>query len=100
MCSVDYLGRTLSEKRVALELFHVLYEVPEPFFDLGETSAAAAFESEFGNWKSNRRSRTMVDAKRRLGRAGFDPQCFRTAIIKEKTSRADGIMKEIEALRL
>jgi hypothetical protein len=98
MCTVDYLGRTLSEKRVALELFHILSEVPEPFFDMGETSAA--FESEFGNWKSNRRSRTMVDAKRRLGRAGFDPQCFRTDIIKEKTSRADGIMKEIEALRL
>jgi nucleotide-binding universal stress UspA family protein len=255
MSTVDYLGKTLSEKRVAIELFHVLSEVPEPFFDLGETSEAAAFQSEIGKWKSNRRSRiegfmeqarknlamngfsssgitvsihplrkgiardiinksgdgyaavaigrrgfgtlpdfmlgsiaakladsidhvplaivggqpdtrkavvafdqsrgirqglarvshllspkfeeillchivrplsephpareayfnsrneanwldentrriipAMVDAKRRLGRAGFDPQTFRTAIIKERTSRADGIMKEIEAL--
>ena len=40
----------------------------------------------------------MVEAKQRLGRAGFDPQSFHTAIIKEKTSRAEGIMTEVEAL--
>lgn len=146
--TVAYVGRTLSSKNVAIELFHVLAEAPEPLFDLGENRETAAFETQILKWKSSRsyqidrfmktaeeillchivrplsephpvresyfNSRNeanwmdessrriipaMVEAKERLSRAGFNPQSFHTAIIKEKKSRADGIMGEAEALK-
>ncbi|HSO18231.1 MAG TPA: universal stress protein, partial [Desulfosarcina sp.] len=39
----------------------------------------------------------MVAVKQLLIRAGFDQEKFRTAIMKEKTSRADSICKEADA---
>jgi nucleotide-binding universal stress UspA family protein len=40
----------------------------------------------------------MVDAKQHLSSAGFAPYSLRTAIIKERTSRADGLCSEANTL--
>jgi nucleotide-binding universal stress UspA family protein len=39
----------------------------------------------------------MVDMKKHLSRAGFDPNRFRTVILKKKISRADAIVSEADA---
>lgn len=74
MGTVAYLGRTLSSKNVAIELFHVLAEAPEPFFDLGETRETTSLETQIGKWKSGRRSqigRFMKTAEELLVFNGF-----------------------------
>jgi nucleotide-binding universal stress UspA family protein len=38
-----------------------------------------------------------MEAKQHLAGAGFEPKAFHTAILKEKTSRADGLCREAEA---
>lgn len=40
----------------------------------------------------------MVVAKKHLSRVGFEPKAFRTAILKEKTSRANGVCTEAQTL--
>lgn len=52
--TITYLRRILSPNEVYLELFHVRAEVPEAFFDGGETSSTAAYETEIETWKSSR----------------------------------------------
>jgi nucleotide-binding universal stress UspA family protein len=39
----------------------------------------------------------MVDMKKHLSSIGFDPKIFRTAILKEKASRADAIARAADA---
>jgi hypothetical protein len=66
---ITYLSRILSPKDVSLDLFHVRSEVPEAFFDEGETAATAAYETEIATWKASRGTqigRFMDDAQKKL----------------------------------
>jgi len=94
MSTVAYLGRTLSEKNVAIELFHVLSEAPEPFFDLGETRETAAFQPEIGKWKSSRSSRIerfMEEARKNLALNRFPSSHVSVTILP----RQEGIARDI-----
>ena len=79
-------------------LCHIVRPLSEP-----HSSRESYFNSRSeANWLDENTRKivpAMVEAKQLLSRAGFNPQSFHTAIIKEKTSRADGIMGEIEALK-
>ena len=94
MNTIAYLGRTISSRNVAIILFHVMSETPEPFFDMGETQEATAFQTEIGKWKSSRStsiSRFMEEAKRILVLNGFAAGSISTTI----QQRRDGISRDI-----
>jgi nucleotide-binding universal stress UspA family protein len=94
MNTVAYLGRTLSSKNVAIELFHVLAEAPEPFFDLGETQETAALETEIGKWKSSCSSkinRFIKTAEETLVFNGFSSSRIKATI----QTRQSGIARDI-----
>jgi nucleotide-binding universal stress UspA family protein len=94
MNTIAYLGRTLSSKNVVIELFHVLTDAPESFFDQGTTLEAAAFESQIGKWKSNRSSqiaRFMKSAEEALVFNGFPSNHISVTI----EPRQEGIARDI-----
>ena len=94
MNTIAYLSRTLSSKNVAIELFHVLPEAPESFFDQGATHETAAFESQIGQWKINRSSgieRFMHAAEEALSFNGFPSGSILTTI----EPRQEGIARDI-----
>jgi nucleotide-binding universal stress UspA family protein len=97
MSTIAYLGRTLSEKNVAIEIFHVLSEAPEPFFDLDETCETAAFQSEIGKWKSSRSSRIerfMEEARKNLALSGFPASHISVAILPRQAGIARDIVNK------
>lgn len=65
----------------------VPHSVARPFFSPGS-------EAHWLDESSRRIVPAMVAAKERLCRDGFDPEAFRTAILKEKVSRAEAIMTQ------
>jgi nucleotide-binding universal stress UspA family protein len=94
MSTVAYLSRTLSSKNAIIELFHVLAEAPEPFFDQGATQETAAFESQIGKWKSSRSSqidRFMKEAKETLSFNGFPS----SSILATIEPRQEGVARDI-----
>lgn len=94
MNTIAYLGRTLSANNVAIELFHVLSEAPEPFFDLGETRETVSFQTEIDEWKSGRHSqieRFMNEAERNLALNGFPSSSISATIMP----RQEGIARDI-----
>ena len=97
MSTIAYLGRTLSEKDVAIEIFHVLSEAPEPFFDLDETCETAAFQSEVGKWKSSRSSRIerfMEEARKNLALSGFPASHISVDILPRQAGIARDIVNK------
>ena len=83
MNTVAYLGGVLSAKNVAIELFHVLAEAPEPFFDLAETKETATFRKEISEWKISRSSQIhqfMENAKKTLVINGFSSDSISATI--------------------
>lgn len=94
MNAVAYLGRMLSAKNVAIDLFHVLAEAPEPFFDIAETGATATFRKEVREWKRSRSSQInqiMEDATKALVINGFSPDRISATI----QLRREGIARDI-----
>jgi nucleotide-binding universal stress UspA family protein len=94
--AIAYLSRVLSPKHVSIELFHVLAEMPESFFDLGENEAAFAYEAQIGEWKSGRShqiDRFMDEAQTLLAHAGF-PSGSITITVEH---RKEGIARDILA---
>jgi nucleotide-binding universal stress UspA family protein len=94
MNTIAYLGRTLSSKNVTIELFHVLAETPEPFFDLGETQETAAFETVIDKWKNSRSSqidRFMEEARQTLVFNGFASSSISATV----QPRREGIARDI-----
>lgn len=92
--TIAYLGRALSSRSVAVELFHVMSETPEPFFDLGETEETTAFQTEIVKWKSGRStsiSGFMEEAKKILVLNGFAAGSISTTI----QQRRGGISRDI-----
>ena len=92
--TITYLSRILSPNEVALELFHVRAEVPEAFFDEGETTATAAYETEIQTWKSSRGTqinRFMDDAQKSFMDAGFPSGSVSVSV----QSRKIGIARDI-----
>ena len=74
MRTVDYLSQVLSPANVGIELFHVLPEAPDSFFDSGEIGEATAYETEMGQWKSRHRlhmDQCMDKARKIFLEAGF-----------------------------
>jgi nucleotide-binding universal stress UspA family protein len=83
MNTIAYLGKTLSARSVAIELFHVLPETPEPFLDLGELHESVDLETEIGKWKGSRRRhivRFLEKAKTTLLDSGFSSGSISTTI--------------------
>ena len=94
MNTVAYLGGVLSAKNVAIELFHVLAEAPEPFFDLAETKETATFRKEISEWKISRSSRIhqfMENAKKTFVINGFSSDSISATI----QPRREGIARDI-----
>lgn len=65
----------------------VPHAVPRPFFSPGS-------EAHWIDENSRRIIPAMVAVKSRLVDDGFDPDAFRTAILKEKVSRAEAVLKQ------
>lgn len=87
-------SRTIEE----LLLCHIVRPLAEP-----HPARASYFSSrDEAHWldeNSRRIVPAMVDAKLYLSRSGFEQKTFGTAILKEKTSRADGLFNEAEFLK-
>ena len=85
--AVAYVGWLLG----SLSGFHItlLHVIPDPEEDFFSS------EAEKNNWLEGY---CINEAKQHLSRIGFDLKLFRTAILKEKTSRADGLLAEAQAM--
>ena len=83
------LCRTLEE----IELCHIVRSLSHP-----HPALVPAFSSRNEAYWLDENSRkvlpAMVNAKLRLSRAGFEPKFLHPAILKERTSRADGVVTE------
>jgi nucleotide-binding universal stress UspA family protein len=94
MNAIAYIGRAVSSKSVAIELFHVQPEAPETFFDLGETQKTSGLESEISQWKSGRSSqihRFMEEAKQTLMLCGFPSRSIAVTVQQQN----EGIARDI-----
>lgn len=92
--TIDYLSRILSREHVAIDLLHVLAEVPEPVFDLGETEEIAAYDAQINQWKSSRGERIdrfMQAAQKTFVNAGFPSESISWTI----QTRRIGIARDI-----
>jgi nucleotide-binding universal stress UspA family protein len=92
--TIAYLSRILSPNEVGLELFHVRAEMPEAFFDEGETASTAAYETEIKAWQSSRGTqinRFMEDAQKAFIGAGFPTGRVSVSI----QPRKNGIARDI-----
>jgi nucleotide-binding universal stress UspA family protein len=95
--TITYLSRILSSKDVGLELFHVLTEAPEPFFDESATAATAAYETEIATWKASRGtqiSRFMDDAQKSFLDAGFPSGSVSVSVQPRKIGIARDIISK------
>jgi nucleotide-binding universal stress UspA family protein len=89
----DQVIHLLDRKVAEILLCHIVrplsvpHSVPRPFFSPGS-------EAHWLDENSRKIIPAMMAAKEQLNRNGFDPEVFRTAILKEKTSRAEGITRQ------
>lgn len=89
----NHFARTIEE----ILLCHIVrplstpHPATTPFFSLKR-------ETQWLDENSRKIIPAMVEAKQHLTRSGFDPDNFRTAILKEKTSRANGLAQEAQTL--
>jgi nucleotide-binding universal stress UspA family protein len=97
MRTMVYLSRILSPRNVGIELFHVLAEVPESFFDFGEIDEAPTYESEIGQWKGSRSQyidRFMEQAQKIFVDAGFPSDHITFSIQDRKAGIARDILSK------
>ncbi len=97
MHTIAYLSRILSPKDAGLELFNVLAEVPEPFFDERATAGSAAYEPEINKWKSSRSiqiDRFMEMAQKKFMVAGFPSGSVSVSVQPRKIGIARDIISE------
>jgi nucleotide-binding universal stress UspA family protein len=87
------LSRTLEE----ILLCHIVRPLSEPQ-PARESYFSSRNETHWLDESSRKIVPALVEAKQHMTRAGFEPKSFHTAIVKEKTSRADGLRGEAEAL--
>lgn len=95
--TITYLTRILSPDDAGLELFHVRAEVPEAFFDEGETASTAAYETEIETWKSSRSTqinRFMDDAQKSFLSAGFPSGSVSVSVHPRKIGIARDIISK------
>lgn len=93
---LEQISRLLSRTLEKIELCHIVRPLSEP-----HTARTLSFSSRNeANWLdegSRKIVPVLVETKKQLARAGFEPKTFHTAILKEMTSRADGLCQEAEA---
>ena len=97
MHTVAYLSRVLSPKNAGIELFHVLAEAPESFYDQGETEGTTDFEAPIEKWKGSRALRMdqfMDEARKTLTDAGFPAGSITAAIQPRKSGIARDIINK------
>jgi nucleotide-binding universal stress UspA family protein len=97
MHTVAYLSRVLSPKNVGIELFHVLAEAPESFYDQGETEGTADFETPIEKWKGGsalRMDQFMDEARKALTDAGFPSGSITVSIQPRKSGIARDIINK------
>jgi len=92
---VNQVGRLMVKGMDEMLLCHIVRPLALP-------SPAASYRIQAGydtHWldaKTQEIIPHMVEFKKRLLRLGFDQEIFRTAIVKEKISRAKGLFDEVE----
>jgi nucleotide-binding universal stress UspA family protein len=91
------VGPLLSRALEQILLCHIVRPLSGPA-PARESYFSRRNEAHWLDENSRRIIPALVEAKQFLSRAGFDPKSFRTAIIKEKTSRAEGLCAESAAL--
>ena len=97
MHTISYLSRILSPNEVGLEFFHVRAEVPEAFFDEGETAATATYETEIETWKNSRDTqinRFMEDVQKSFIGAGFPSGSVSVSVQPRKIGIARDIISK------
>jgi nucleotide-binding universal stress UspA family protein len=97
MNTVDYLSRILAPKNVSIELYHVLADAPESFFDWGEEERTAAYASEIEKWRSSRRiqiDRFMDEARKTFVNAGFPSGSVSTTVQPRNVGIARDIIRK------
>lgn len=99
MHTITYLSHILSSKSVAIELFHVLTEAPESFFDQGEMEGTADFEAPIEKWKGSRALRMeqfMDEARKALTGAGFPSGSITVTIQPRKSGIARDVINRAD----
>ncbi len=92
---LDQVGKLIDKELEEMLLCHIVRPLALP-------SPAASYAIKAGydtHWLDDKTQEIiphMVETKKRLSHFGFDPEKFRTAIIKEKISRAKGLFDEAE----
>lgn len=93
---VDAVSRLFSRSLEEILLSHIIrpLSVPHP---VTCTYFSTKTEAHWLDEHSRMIIPAMVDVKKHLSSIGFDPDTFRTAILKKKISRADAIVREADA---
>lgn len=94
---LDQIGPLLSRALDEILLCHIVRPLAEPH-PVRESYFSTRNEAHWLDESARKILPAMVEAKQHLSRAGFEPKSFRTTILKEKTSRADGLCSEAEAV--
>ncbi len=92
----EHVSRLFSRSLEEILLCHTIrpLSVPHPVTCSYFTTKT---EAHWLDEHSRRIIPAMVDMKHHLGRSGFEPKTFQTAILKKKASRADAIVREADA---
>lgn len=93
---IDSVSRLFSRSLEEILLCHIIrpLSVPHP---VTCTYFSTKTEAHWLDEHSRQIIPAMVDVKKHLSSIGFDPNTFRTAILKKKISRADAIVREADA---
>jgi nucleotide-binding universal stress UspA family protein len=95
--TITYLSRILSSKEVGLELYHVLAEAPEPFFDESAVAGTTAYEPEIDKWKRSRSiqiDQFMAMAQKTFIATGFPPSRVSISVQPRKVGIARDIISK------
>ena len=95
--TVRYLGRLLSEDRTEVTLFHVMYWMPESFWDFASDSGVRHKMLELGSWKSRERAFIedfMERASRVLHQAGYPSNRVSIRVEERRVGIARDILRE------
>lgn len=92
----EQISRLLSRTLEKIELCHIVRPLSEPH-PARTLSFSSRNEANWLDEGSRKIVPVLVETKKQLARDGFEPKTFHTAILKEMSSRADGLCQEAEA---